>query len=45
VDFPPGTGKRVGSGRDFDLNTRFLDVTSSVTDQAMKEYSRPVTAG
>jgi hypothetical protein len=39
------TGKWVGFGRDFDLNTGpwTLDlVTTSVTEQAMMEYSRPV---
>jgi transcriptional regulator with XRE-family HTH domain len=39
------TGKWVGFGRDFDLNTgpwRLELVTGSVTEQTMKEYSRPV---
>ena len=39
------TGKWVGFGRDFDLNTGpwILElITNSVTDEAMKEYSRPV---
>ena len=41
------TGKWVGFGRDFDLNTGPWSlelVTSSVTDETMKEYSRPVAA-
>jgi hypothetical protein len=41
------TGKWVGFGRDFDLNTGPWSlelVTSSVTDKTMKEYSRPVAA-
>ena len=40
-------GKWVGFGRDFDLNTGPWSlelVTSSVTDETMKEYSRPVAA-
>jgi transcriptional regulator with XRE-family HTH domain len=40
-------GKWVGFGRDFDLNTgpwRLELVTSSVTDETMTEYSRPVSA-
>ncbi len=39
------TGKWVGFGRDFDLNTGPWGlelVTSSVTDETMTEYSRPV---
>jgi hypothetical protein len=41
------TGRWVGFGRDFDLNTGPWSlelVTSSVTDETMTEYSRPVTA-
>ena len=41
------TGRWVGFGRDFDLNTGPWNlelVTSSVTDETMKEYSRPVAA-
>jgi hypothetical protein len=41
------TGKWVGFGRDFDLNTGPWSlelVTSSVTDETMNEYSRPVAA-
>jgi hypothetical protein len=39
------TGKWVGFGRDFDLNTGhwILElVTTSVTEQNIAEYSRPV---
>jgi hypothetical protein len=39
------TGKWVGFGRDFDLNTgpwTLELVTSDITDEATKEYSRPV---
>ena len=38
------TGKWVGFGRDFDLNTgpwRLELITGSVTDETVKEYSRP----
>ena len=41
------TGKWVGFGRDFDLNTGPWSlelVTISVTDETMTEYSRPVAA-
>jgi transcriptional regulator with XRE-family HTH domain len=41
------TGRWVGFGRDFDLNTGPWSlelVTSSVTDETMKEYSKPVAA-
>jgi hypothetical protein len=41
------TGRWVGFGRDFDLNTGPWNlelVTSSVTDETMTEYSRPVAA-